>query len=218
MTQVQQEAGAALTNMILARHSVRRYKKDAAIPEEDLRQILEVASHAPSAWNLQHWKLLLIREKADKETLYPIANSQKQILDSAVTVAVLGDTEANRNAKAVFTQLAEAGGMSSELATRQIANINHVYEARGTQFGRDQALLNAGLISMQLMLEAKALGYDTVPMTGFDAAAFTQAFNVDPRYIPAILISIGVSDEPPHSSPRLPLDELLYPVQSAPQA
>lgn len=214
MTQLQQEAGEALTNMLLARHSVRRYKKDSRISDAELRQILDVARHAPSAWNLQHWKLAVIREQTDKETLFPIANSQKQILDSAVTIAVLGDLEANRNAKAVFTQVARAGGMSNELATRQIANINHVYETRGEQFSRDHALLNAGLISMQLMLAAKAQGYDSVPMTGFDAAAFSQAFNIEPRYIPAMLISIGISDEPPHQSPRMPVDELIYPISS----
>lgn len=215
MTQLKQEAGAAFTQMILDRHSVRRYKKGAGIPDAELLQILDVARYAPSAWNLQHWRLAVIKEQADKETLFPIANSQKQILDSAVTVAVLGDLQANRNAKAVYTQLAEAGGMSNELATRQIANINHVYDTRGEHFGRDHAMLNAGLISMQLMLAAKALGYDSVPMTGFDAAAFSQAFNIDSRYIPAMLISIGISDEPPHQSPRLPLEELLYPISTS---
>lgn len=214
MTQLQQEARAAFMQMILDRHSVRRYKKDAIIPDSDLQQILDIAHHAPSAWNLQHWKLVLIQKQEDKETLFPIANSQKQILDSAVTVAVLGDLQANRNAKAVYTQLAESGGMSNELATRQIANINHVYDTRGEQFGRDHALLNAGLISMQLMLAAKALGYDSVPMTGFDAAAFSQAFNIDPRYVPAMLISIGISDEPSHQSPRLPLEKLIYPISA----
>ncbi len=214
MTQLQQDAGAAFTRMILDRHSVRRYKKGAIIPEADLRQILEIAHFAPSAWNLQHWKLAVIQEQADKETLFPIANSQKQILDSAVTVAVLGDLQANLNAKTVYTQLAEAGGMSNELATRQIANINHVYDTRGEQFGRDHAMLNAGLISMQLMLAAKALGYDSVPMTGFDAAAFSHAFNIDARYVPAMLISIGIADEPPHQSPRLPLEKLIYPIST----
>lgn len=215
MTQLQQEAGAAFTRMILDRHSVRRYKKGAVIPDADLRQILDIAHYAPSAWNLQHWRLAVIREQTDKETLFPIANSQKQVLDSAVTVAVLGDLHANRNAKAVFSQLAAAGSMSSELATRQIANINHVYDTKGEQFARDHAMLNAGLISMQLMLAAKALGYDSVPMTGFDAAAFSQAFNIDARFVPAMLISIGIADEPVHQSPRLPLEELLYPISEA---
>lgn len=195
---------------LLSRHSVRTYKKDHQIPEEKLRAILEIAGHAPSAWNLQHWKFLVVQEQADKEKLLPIAYNQKQVLESSVTIVVLGDTEANRNAEIVYNQAVEAGKMPAEAAERIVNNINQTYANVGVQFGINHAYMNAGLVSMQLMIAAKGLGYDSVPMSGFDPAQLVKEFQINTRYIPTMLVSIGLSDEPSHQSPRLPLDDIIY--------
>lgn len=195
---------------LLERHSVRKYKKDQVIPQDKLRAILEIAARAPSAWNLQHWKLLLVQEQADKEKLFPIAFSQRAVLDSSVIVVILGDTQADKNAAAVYGHAVEAGTMAADAAERYVANIEETYKKAGIQFGRNHAYLNGGLISMQLMIAATALGYATLPMSGFDGAKLSEAFAIDPRYIPIMLVAIGLSDEPPHQSFRFPVEEMIY--------
>jgi nitroreductase len=196
--------------VLLSRHSVRKYKPDHEIPQETLHTILDITRHAPSAWNLQHWKLLIIQEAADKEKLLPIAYNQKQVVDSSVTIAILGDTQANKNAETVYNQSVQAGYIPAAIAEAQVGRINDAYEKMGEEFGRHHAKLNAGLVSMQLMLAAKALGYDSIPMSGFDADQLAEQFNVDSRYIPLMLVSIGLSDEPPHETPKLPVEDIIY--------
>lgn len=203
----------ALTNetiqTLLSRHSVRSYKQGHKIPEEVLREILLIAGQAPSAWNLQHWKFMLIEEQADKEKLLPIAYNQKQIVDSSVTVAVLGDTEADKNAAIVYGQSVEEGLLPVEFKDRMVDQITGAYANAGPGLGRDHAFLNASLGAMQLMIAAKAYGYDSVPMSGFDSGRFAREFNVPSRYVPVMLISLGLAQEPGKATSRLPLEDII---------
>ncbi|MEI7025261.1 nitroreductase family protein [Paenibacillus sp. y28] len=197
---------AAILNME-ARHSVKQYQPGVAIPEQELEQLLQAAQTAPSSWNLQQWKLLVIDDQAQKEKLLPIAYNQKQIVESSVVIAILGDLEGNLNAEPVFGPLAEKGQITQEIKESLIGQINGAYKS--PQVARDEAVLNSSLLSMQLMLAAKALGYDTCPMGGFNKAQFAEAFHVPARYIPVMLITVGKAAKEAYASSRLPLDEVV---------
>ncbi len=193
--------------VMMERHTVRHYEKGHEIPQETLEAILRAASLAPSSWNLQHWKFLVIQSPEQKEKLLPIAYGQQQVVDSSVVVAVLGDVEANKNAELVWGRAVEQGKVPEQVKETMVSQINGAYQNQ--QFARDEAVLNASLAAMQLMLAAKAHGYDTCPMGGFDRARFAEAFRVPARYIPVMLITVGKAAKPAHPSDRLSLDEIV---------
>ncbi|MFC0214959.1 nitroreductase family protein [Paenibacillus chartarius] len=188
------------------RHAVKQYQAGHQMPQADLEQLLLSTSQAPSAWNLQHWKLLVIEDQAQKEKLLPIAYGQKQIVESSVVIAVLGDLEANKNAPLVFGPGVEAGVLSKEIYDNLIGQIEGAYQ--NPQIARDEAIRNASLAAMQLMIAAKAMGYDTCPMGGFDKEKFVEAFNVPARYIPNMLITVGLAAQPARPSGRFPIDQI----------
>ncbi|WP_411344892.1 nitroreductase family protein [Paenibacillus sp. WLX1005] len=187
------------------RHSVKVYEKGYVIPQDDMDTILSAANAAPSAWNLQHWKFLVIDDEAKKQELLPIAYNQSQVTESSFTVAVLGDLEANKNAAIVYDALVEAGGMTQEIRDTLVGQINGAYQ--NPDVARNSALSNASLAAMNLMLAARALGYDTCPMGGFNAATFVEHFNVPERYVPVMLITVGKAAKPAYASGRFPLTE-----------
>ncbi|GGE24210.1 putative NAD(P)H nitroreductase YodC [Marinithermofilum abyssi] len=189
------------------RASVRQYEKGIAIPEQELREILQAATTAPSSWNLQHWKFLVIQSEKNKQILLPIAFNQQQVVDSSVVVAVLGDLEANKNADAVYSEAVANGFMTEEVKDVLLNQINGAYTNQ--QFARDEAVLNPSLAAMQLMLAAKAKGYDSCPMGGFDRQKFVETFHVPDRYIPVMLITIGKAVKPAHQTARFSLDRVI---------
>ncbi|MNW64222.1 putative NAD(P)H nitroreductase YodC [compost metagenome] len=74
---------------------------------------------------------------------------------------------------------------------------------------RDMNLIDSGLISMQLMLVARAHGYDTNPMAGYDKAQIAEAFGLDKeRFQPVMLISIGKAAKDGYPSYRLPVETI----------
>ncbi|MDQ0062539.1 nitroreductase family protein [Paenibacillus harenae] len=196
------------------RHSVRYFDASYKLSEQEIKELLEVAGAAPSSWNLQHWKFIAFTEATAKEKLLPIANGQNQIVDSSVTVAILGDLEANRNAETVYGPVIRSGLEDSYAGytSHQIlfAQIEEAYAAsESSSYRRDEAIRNASLAAMQLMLAAKAKDLDSGPMVGFDADAFVKAFNVPPRYVPVLLVAIGKAAKPARPTSRFPVEQTI---------
>ncbi|KEZ50434.1 MULTISPECIES: nitroreductase family protein [Metabacillus] len=201
---------AATTESILSimseRSSVRKYDPSVKISKEELKEILELTGKAPSAWNLQHWKFMVFHSDESKERLLPIAYNQSQITESSAVVAILGDLEANKNTDKVYNPLVSAGFMKEEIKDTLAGQIHGAYQ--NPVFARDAAFSNASLAAMQLMLTAKAKGYDTCAIGGFNASQLSETFKIENRYIPVMLITIGKAAKPAHQSSRISIDEL----------
>ncbi len=60
------------------------------------------------------------------------------------------------------------------------------------------------------MLVARAKGYDTVAMAGYDEQKFMEAFCISERYVPIMLITIGKAAKPGHPTVRLAVDEVAF--------
>lgn len=191
-----------------ARHSVRKYDPSAVIPQEDLNEILRLAAKAPSSWNLQHWRFLVVTDQAVKEKLLPIANGQQQVVDASATIIILGDLEADKSARPIYDAAVANGFMDQRVRDILIGQIEGAYDSN-PQFVRDEAVRNSSFAAMQLMLAAKAKGYDTCPMGGYNRDALIEALNIPPRYLPTLMISIGKAKVEAHPSARFALDELV---------
>ncbi|PWK13492.1 nitroreductase family protein [Tumebacillus permanentifrigoris] len=190
------------------RHSIRKYETGHTIPEAELNAILELATTAPSSWNLQHWKLLVITDQATKEKMLPIAYGQQQVVDSSAVILVLGDLEANKNADAVYKPALEGGFMPQNAYDALTGQIQAAY-TDNAQGARDEAIRNSSYLAMQLMLAAKAYGYDTCPMGGFDRTKVVEEFNIPARYIPSVMLTLGKAAAPAHATGRFNLEQLV---------
>jgi nitroreductase len=54
--------------MIKSRSSIRKFKS-AAIPDNDINEIIEIGSRAPSAGNCQPWRVVVVKDPATREKL-----------------------------------------------------------------------------------------------------------------------------------------------------
>ncbi|MGE7904362.1 nitroreductase family protein [Peribacillus sp. NPDC094092] len=191
------------------RRSVRQYDAEYVMTEEEIREILDIAIQAPSSSNLQPWRFLVIQDKQTQQELLPIANNQQQIVDASAVIAVLADIEGYKNAERIYGELVTKGIMKNEIKEPYVASIMHNYGNFSAEKALSVAMIDGGLVSMQIMLAAKAKGYDTVPMGGFDEAKFVNAFNVPENFKPVMLISIGKGTKAGFEKVRLPLDTVL---------
>ncbi|SIR03627.1 Nitroreductase [Peribacillus simplex] len=191
------------------RRSVRQYDAEYVMTEEEIREILDIAIQAPSSSNLQPWRFLVIQDKQTQQELLPIANNQQQIVDASAVIAVLADIEGYKNAERIYGELVNKGIMKNEIKEPYVASILHNYGNFSADKALSVAMIDGGLVSMQIMLAAKAKGYDTVPMGGFNEAKFVDAFNVPENFKPVMLISIGKGTKAGFEKVRLPLDDVL---------
>lgn len=82
--------------VIKKRRSIRRYKREAKIPEEHLLKIFEAARLAPSAGNRQPWKFIVVKDPEIKRKLAEACNNQMFIADAQVAVVAIGDPSISR--------------------------------------------------------------------------------------------------------------------------
>jgi len=199
----------SLSSVISERRSVRKYNPDFKISREEILDILKEAALAPSSSNLQPWKFIVIQDEETKKELRMIANNQEQVETSSAVIAVLADREMYRNGEKVYRSSFEAGYMDETTMNRMIENTNKLYPAAPVGMRENIASFDAGLISMQIMLIARARGYDTVPMGGFNKQQFIEKFNIDERYMPVLLLPIGKAAVPGHPTTRIPVEEIV---------
>ncbi|KGX90277.1 nitroreductase family protein [Pontibacillus marinus] len=188
------------------RNGTKEFDKNIAITQEELEEILNDSITAPSSFNLQHWHFLVFHNDEAKQKLLPIAFGQEKVTDAAATVAILADKEANHNIDAAFGPLVEQEVITKDMMENMRSTINKIYE--NEKAAHDTALVNAGLVSMQVMLAAEARGYDTLAMGGFSGDKLKEEFNISDRYEPIMLISIGKEAWTPTKTPRMGIDQV----------
>ncbi|GLC88033.1 nitroreductase family protein [Lysinibacillus piscis] len=198
-----------VSQVMQARKSVRKYKEGITIPQEQLQTLLQQAITAPSSSNMQPWRFIVITDQEVKKELRPIANNQEQVETSSAIIAILGDMKMYQRAQEIYDANAEQGLMTREVADAMIKNSHALYGNLPEEVIKNIVHFDAGLVSMQIMLLAKEMGYDTVPMGGFDKAKFAEKFNLPKNEVPILLIAIGEAATPAYGSSRLPLEHIV---------
>ncbi|MEC1584957.1 nitroreductase family protein [Bacillus spizizenii] len=192
------------------RRSIRNYDPTVKISKEEMTEILEEATTAPSSVNAQPWRFLVIDSPEGKEKLAPLASfNQTQVTTSSAVIAVFADMNNADYLEEIYSKAVELGYMPQEVKDRQIAALTAHFEKLPAQVNRETILIDGGLVSMQLMLTARAHGYDTNPIGGYDKENITETFGLDKeRYVPVMLLSIGKAADEGYASYRLPIDTI----------
>ncbi|MFY7752346.1 MAG: nitroreductase family protein [Exiguobacterium acetylicum] len=196
--------------IVKGRRSIRNYDTDVKISKEEMTQILEEATLAPSSVNMQPWRFLVIDSEEGKATLAPLAKfNQVQVETSSAVIAVFGDMNAVDQLENIYDTAVAKGLMPQEVRDRQVPAIQGMYSSVSANDLKDSILIDSGLVSMQLMLVARAHGYDTNPIGGYEKDQITEAFGLEKeRYVPVMLLSIGKAVDAGYPSVRLPINDI----------
>ncbi|MEM5014834.1 nitroreductase family protein [Metabacillus indicus] len=196
--------------IVRGRRSIRNYDPSVKISREEMAEILEEAALAPSSVNLQPWRFVVIDTKEGKETLAPLAKfNQRQVETSAAVIAVFADMKSDEYLEEIYSTAVENGFMPADVRDQQVAAIKGFFEVMTFDQLKDMNLIDAGLVSMQLMLAARAHGFDTNPIGGFEKDRIAEAYGLDKeRYYPVMLISIGKAADEGYQSVRLPVEKI----------
>ncbi|WP_242224137.1 nitroreductase family protein [Bacillus cereus group sp. BfR-BA-01380] len=198
------------TEIMTGRRSIRKYDPTVKISKEEMTEILTEATLAPSSVNMQPWRFLVIDSAEGKARLAPLAKfNQLQVETSAAMIAVFGDLNNFENAEEIYGKAVELGYMPSEVKESQIEKLTAYFSTVSPEVMKDTVLIDGGLVAMQLILTARAHGYDTCPIGGYEKDKIAEAFGLDKeRYVPVMLISIGKAADSGYKSVRLPIDKI----------
>lgn len=180
--------------ILLRRRAINYFDPDRDVPEDLLRTVLEDAAKAPSSYNLQPWKVKVLRDPKLKATLQELAFNQPKVSEAPVVLMILADREAWKenaaNFERQFEALVEAGMYKTEDKEQFLGATSHLY-GRNDEAAQAFANKNAGLFAMSLMYAASHHGLHTHPMDGFNHDAVKEKFGIPDQYWIPMLICVG---------------------------
>ena len=109
----------------------------------------------------------------------------------------------------IYNKAVEKGYMTEDVKKQMMDLVLPAYKNFSQSKMNDVVKIDSSLMAMQLMLVARAHGYDTNAIGGFEEDQLAQAFGLDPeRYAPVIIIAIGKSNYEHHESVRLDIKDI----------
>lgn len=198
-------------DVLLNRHSVRNFDPSVEIPMSELRQMIKEATTAPSSGNMQAWQFAVISspaEKAKLKDLY-VGPDLNQVGSASALVIVFANKASYKRQKAMLEKQIAAGEGNLKLAQMTLKAVIPYYESADDTYRQIDATIAASMAAMQLLLIARAHGYDAGPMLGLkDPAAAATAMGLDPAdFVPVMTIALGKSNGSPEmTTTRYDLD------------
>lgn len=189
---------------IRQRRSVKHYDAAFEMPEQDVQQLLDLALLSPTSFNIQNWRFVLVRDPALRQQVRTAAWDQAQVTDASLLLVLCGDLEAwNKQPQRYWRTAPE------EVRAQLVKMIGDFYRGR-EQLQRDEVMRSVGIAAQTLMLAAKAMGYDSSPMIGFDAEAVAKLIQLPENHVIGMMLAIGKGVQP--ARPRggqLPKEEVV---------
>lgn len=179
------------TQLVKERRSARNYHPERTITKEEIDSIFELVKFSPSAFNLQHANYMIVTNPKMKEKLSEAAYGQVKVRTASAVVVVLGDKKAYLKAPQINEGLLMLGVLSQMEYDAAVKQTIFLYEKRGEEFQRDEAIRNASLSAMLFMLAAKEKGWDTCPMIGFEPERVRALLNIPEHFEIVMLITLG---------------------------
>lgn len=202
-----------LLEAINQRRAARAFSSEP-IPEDVLKTILHLGTQAPSGFNLQPWRFILVRNPENKAKLKECAFNQRQVEEAPVVLICCGDRAAfsSNNIEAVISLGEEHQSMNEQYAN-YMRNTIPGFAENGPSFGTQEVWTNRHtmLAVAQIMLVAKSYGVDSCPMEGYIATQVKEAFNIPENVDVCCLLPLGYAAEPYKGyGGRFALDQVCY--------
>lgn len=198
-----------VTQALESRAATNFFDPTQDITPEQIKELVRLATLAPTAFNLQNWSFVAVKSAEAKQKLHAAAYNQQKILDAPVTFIICGELEAHTQFDRVVKVLVEQGGVSEENAAIWKSKVVASHE-NNPQGQINEAFRSASLAGMALMLAAQEQGFVTGPMSGFVPEAVSAAFDLNANQIPVMLVSVGYPAEGNYpQSARLDVAEVL---------
>ena len=187
-----------LSEAIRERRATQNFE-NVAIPEADLQKIVRAGLEAPSGYNLQPWRFVVVRTPEQKKKLREAAFGQPKVEEASAVVVACGDPDGWKDGDMeemlkLAKQHGFGGDQEHEAARKAISGFlgNAPGKAGGVEPSLGVWVNRHVMIALTTMMwMAEALGYDTAPMEGFLEDKVKDVLKIPQRVRVVALLGIG---------------------------
>ncbi len=189
---------------IKKRRAVKHFDPEHKMTVEEEKTLMEAALLAPTAFNIQNWRFVLVKDPGLRQKIREAAWNQAQVTDASLLVILCGDTRSWEKSPERYWRNAP-----NEVREFIVPAIDSYYRDKEA-VQRDEVMRSCGIAAQTLMLAAKEMGYDSCPMDGFDYDAVGKLINLPPDHLVAMFVAVGKGIKPAWpKGGQLPMDEVV---------
>ena len=189
---------------IRERRSVKHFDPEHEMTRDEIDTLLAHAKLAPTAFNQQNYRFLLVVDTALRKQLREAANDQAQVTDASLLVVICADLKAwDKQPRRYWSNAPD------EVQALMETKIGKYYRNK-EQVQRDEAMRSAGIAAQTMMLAAKDMGYDSCPMDGFDFDKVAHLINLPQDHVMTMFVTVGKALRPARPRPtQLAVQDIL---------
>lgn len=199
------------TQAIRQRRSIKSFKSDP-IPDPVLKELVDLMREAPSSWNFQPTRVVMIRSQEQKEALAAAAWGQKQILEAPVTfVFAVSIRGWERHMDSILKTGVDTGAWPQKFADWICASAPGFQNSLGEK-QREYAMKDAIIMATTLALAAESKGFGTCYMNGWDEKKVLEIIGLqqDKNVGVALVLPVGVPADRPKNPGRLDTNKIVF--------
>jgi nitroreductase/dihydropteridine reductase len=195
-------------DIVMQRYATKKFD-GRKISEEKIGELLELVRFAPSALNLQPWKIKIVSDQKIKDQLRPATNNQEQITSCSHLLVFCADPDYEGLIRRLGTLLQNQGapeavknmviGMARDFTGKMPPEQKLAWSQAQTYLALGNALNGA-----------KALGFDSCPMGGFDQKEYTRILKIPLPLVPVMLCPVGYAADKPTPKIRFPKEDIVF--------
>lgn len=174
-----------VSTAIQERRAEKMFDPSFTISEHQVTELLEKAILSPTAFNIQNWRIVNVKDPALRQKIREVAWNQDKVTDASLLFVICADL--NAWAKEPARYWAGAPQMYQDML---IPAIDAYYRDK-PQVQRDEAMRSCGLLAMSIMLLAQEQGWHSCPMDGFDFDAVGKLINLPDDHVVSMMIAVG---------------------------
>ena len=189
---------------IRQRRAVKHFDPDHRMTAEEIAQLMDLAIQAPTSFNMQHWRFVLVEDPELRKEIRAAAVDQAQVTEASLLFVLCADVKAWEKEPQRYWRNAPKAAQDV-----LVPWMKPFYEGKD-ELQRDEAMRSVGIVAQTMMLAAKAMGYDSCPMIGFDPEQVAQLIHLPDDHPVGILLVVGKATQPAWPKPgQLALEEVL---------
>ena len=159
------------------------------IPDADLKKILEAGLMAPSGYNLQPWRFVVVRNPEQRRKLRGASFNQAKVEEASVVIVACGDEDGWRTDMEEMIRMGRENGMTENYAEQARANIPEYLGNHPNLAAWLNRHVMIALTSMMWM--AEVMGYDTAPMEGYEEEKVRDLLRLPLSYEVVAMLAVG---------------------------
>ena len=195
-------------DIVMKRYAVKKF--DARkVPESKMKELFELIRFAPSALNIQLWKIKVITDQKVKEQLKPATWNQEQITTCSHLLVFCANTDFKGLVERLERLLNQAK-MPEDIAKMVMGLARDYFLKIPPEAQLAMAQHHVFLALGNALNGAKSLGFDSCPMGGFDPKEYARILNLPSNLVPTMLCPVGYAADKPMPKLRFPVEEIFF--------